>query len=208
MARMSVICLRGLNRTLLARQILAERTTLSAFEVIKHLVAVQGQEPNWPYVGLWTRLADFRQDELVSLLRDRTVVRSTMLRRTVHLADADDFRWLRPTVQPIMSSALKTAFYADEIDGLDLDELARVGRELLTGALAFEPVDATFHRVPVPVVGLVELRRTSPLLPRLGQSPRRPPQPGPSAHSWAVRVSCAQRSQASGVQPRSRTKIR
>jgi hypothetical protein len=130
---MSVICLRSLNRTMLARQMLAERTALSAFEVIKHLVAVQGQEPNWPYVGLWTRLADFRQDELVSLLRDRTVVRSTMLRRTVHLADADDFRWLRPTVQPIMSSALKTAFFADEIDGLDLDELARVGRELLTG---------------------------------------------------------------------------
>jgi hypothetical protein len=30
-------------------------------------------------------------------------------------------------------------------------------------------------------------------------SRREPPQPGPSAHSWAVRVSCAQRSQASGV---------
>jgi hypothetical protein len=51
----------------------------------------------------------------------------------VHLADAEDFRWLRPTVQPIVGSALKASFYAEAIDGLDLDELARAGRELLAG---------------------------------------------------------------------------
>lgn len=128
-----VLSQRALNRTLLERQLLTRRTSQSALQVIEHLVAMQGQEPNWPYIGLWTRLIDFRKEELNSLLQDRKVVRSTMLRRTVHLAVADDFRWLRPTVQPIVSSALKAAFYAGEIEGLDLDELARVGRELLSG---------------------------------------------------------------------------
>ncbi|OUC96335.1 winged helix DNA-binding domain-containing protein [Streptosporangium minutum] len=128
-----VLSQRALNRTLLERQLLTRRTSHSALQVIEHLVAMQGQEPNWPYIGLWTRLIDFRKEELNSLLQDRKVVRSTMLRRTVHLAVADDFRWLRPTVQPIVSSALKAAFYAGEIEGLDLDELARVGRELLSG---------------------------------------------------------------------------
>jgi hypothetical protein len=130
---MSVISLRTLNRTLLQRQLLVERTSHSALDAIRRLVAMQAQEPNWPYVGLWTRLADFRPAELAALLHKRGVVRSTMVRRTMHLADAEDFGWLRPTVQPIVSSALKDAFFAREIDGLDLVELARAGRELLSG---------------------------------------------------------------------------
>lgn len=130
---MSTISLRGLNRTLLQRQLLAERTERSPHEVVRHLVVMQGQEPNWPYVGLWSRVTGFRHDDLTSLLHDRTVVRSTMVRRTMHLADAADFRWLRPTVRPIVRAALRHAYFAEEIGGIDLDALTRVGREVLTG---------------------------------------------------------------------------
>ncbi len=130
---MTELSLRALNRTLLVRQMLAERARITPFELIRHVVAVQGQEPNWPYVGLWSRLADFAPADLEHLLRERKVVRSTMIRRTVHLADAQDFRWLRPTVGPIVRSALRAAYYRDEIDGLELDELERAGRALLAG---------------------------------------------------------------------------
>jgi hypothetical protein len=130
---MPELSLRILNRTHLVRQMLVERSTRSALDTIAHLVAVQGQEPNWPYVGLWTRLAGFRRDDLEALLADRAVVRSTTLRRTVHLTTADDFRWLRPTVLPAVRGILKTAYFANEIDGMDLDELEKAGRELLTG---------------------------------------------------------------------------
>src|SRR6266571_4618801 len=102
MGVMTELSLRALNRTLLLRQMLTERVSRTPHEVVRHLIAVQGQEPNWPYVGLWARLTDFRHDDLAALLRDRKVVRSTMIRRTVHLADADDFRWLHPTVRPII----------------------------------------------------------------------------------------------------------
>ena len=53
---------------------------MRALEAIERLVAVQGQEPNWPYVGLWTRLEGFRHDDLASLLRDRGVVRGPLIR--------------------------------------------------------------------------------------------------------------------------------
>ncbi|GAA2625913.1 hypothetical protein GCM10010307_13290 [Streptomyces vastus] len=83
--------LRALNRTLLHRQLLATRSNRPALDVVRHLVATQSQEPNWPYVGLWTRMENFTHDELTSLLEDRGVVRSTVLRGTQHLVAADDF---------------------------------------------------------------------------------------------------------------------
>ncbi|MEU5883716.1 winged helix DNA-binding domain-containing protein [Spirillospora sp. NPDC047279] len=128
-----MITLRGLNRTLLGRQMLAERVGRTPFEAVRHLVALQGQEPNWPYIGLWSRLAGFRHEHLAELIERRAVVRSTMLRRTVHLADADDFRWLRPSVTPVVESALRTPYFLDEIGGLDHADLLRTGRELLAG---------------------------------------------------------------------------
>ncbi|WP_248960990.1 DNA glycosylase AlkZ-like family protein [Sphaerisporangium perillae] len=74
MTAVPVVSRRVLNRTLLERQPLITRTSRSALEVVRHLVAMQGQEPNWPYVGLWTRSAGFRHEDLTSLLNERGVL--------------------------------------------------------------------------------------------------------------------------------------
>jgi hypothetical protein len=124
---------RVLNRTLLQRQLLVERSSGTVLEAIQQLVAVQGQESNWPYVGLWTRLVDFQRDDLTSLLHDRRVVRAGLIRRTKHLVRSDDFRWLRPLVQPHFGRAPRQGSYGRETAGLDLAELAEVGRTLLAG---------------------------------------------------------------------------
>ncbi|MEV4126477.1 hypothetical protein [Nocardia sp. NPDC049707] len=50
---------RVLNRTLLARQHLLERSALSAFEMCEHSVGLQAQDSPRPFVGLWSRIADF-----------------------------------------------------------------------------------------------------------------------------------------------------
>ncbi|RBO96751.1 winged helix DNA-binding domain-containing protein [Nocardia puris] len=130
---MTELSLRELNRTLLLRQRLAERTEESPLELVRQLVAVQGQEPNWPYIGLWTRSAEFRREGLAELLRERKLVRSLLIRRTVHLACAEDFRWLRPTVHAAVASSLNVAYYRDEIEGIDRTELAAAGRATLAG---------------------------------------------------------------------------
>ena len=98
----TVLTRRALNRTTVARQALLERAAMPALDMVGHLVAVQAQEPDAPYVGLWTRLEGFGHGDLARLLEDRRVVRSTVLRGTQHLVRADDFPWLRPLVQPVL----------------------------------------------------------------------------------------------------------
>lgn len=121
---------RTLNRTLLERQFLLRRTNRPAVEVIRHLVAMQGQEPNWPYVGLWTRVAGFTREDLTALLHDRKVVRATMVRVTQHLATAEDFAWLRPPLQPLLDRHVRARYYTEQLGDLDL-------REVVDAALAF-----------------------------------------------------------------------
>lgn len=120
-----------LNRTLLRRQLLVERQPMTAFEALRHLVAMQAQEPNWPYVGLWTRLRSFEHNDLTTLLDERQVVRTTVIRTTQHLVATDDLHWLRPTVQPVLDRNAHTPFYREQVDGLDRAELEALVRELL-----------------------------------------------------------------------------
>lgn len=131
---MPALSTRILNRTLLQRQLLAARATRPVLESIRHLIALQAQEPNWPYVGLWTRLDGFRREELTSLLADRMVVRGTVMRGTQHLIVGDDYRWLRPLIQPMLDRVPRTGHFGRENAGIDLDELGAAGRQLLANA--------------------------------------------------------------------------
>lgn len=111
---------------------LLRRWGLSATEAIEHLVGLQAQAPNPPYVGLWTRLEGFRPDDLAGLILDRRAVRVALMRDTVHLVSARDCLALRPLMQPVFERNL----YANRahragIEGIDVEALAAAGRALL-----------------------------------------------------------------------------
>ncbi|RFS86712.1 winged helix DNA-binding domain-containing protein [Actinomadura spongiicola] len=135
---MRVLDRRTLNRAALERQLLLKRSDMSVREAIERLVALQAQETNMPYHGLWTRLAGFKQQQLTDLMTDRSAVRGTMLRGTQHLALADDYLWLRPLVHVCLLRARQAAFGRVTKDW-DLDELATEARKLLDGRVLTRP---------------------------------------------------------------------
>lgn len=130
---MTTLSLRALNRALMERQFLLTRTGRTPLEVIGRLVALQAQEPNWAYVGLWSRIHTFAQSELTALLQDRQVVRSGLLRSTQHLAAADDFRRLRPLLQPVLDRTAGSPHFTRNNTGLDAASLVAEGLDLLAG---------------------------------------------------------------------------
>ena len=124
--------LRALNRALLERQLLIRRSQLSAEGAIEHLVGLQAQAPDPPYVGLWTRLEGFHPDELAQLITDRRAVRIALMRNTVHLVTARDCLKLRPLVQPVLDRGLRASHaHRAGLEGIDTPELAATGRALL-----------------------------------------------------------------------------
>ena len=122
---------RALNRALLARQHLLERVQATAAGTIEHLVGMQAQAPNAPYVGLWTRLSAFTPVQLGSLVTDRSAVRAPLMRDTLHLVTARDFVALRPIFAPLLARRFRASPFFRNLAGLDLDEVARVARGLL-----------------------------------------------------------------------------
>jgi hypothetical protein len=118
---------RTLNRALLERQFLIERTSLSALEVVEQLVGMQSQAPLPPYFGLWSRMLHFEPGELSTLITDRRIVRIALMRSTIHLASADDCLWLRPTLQPALDQLLRGS-YGRRLNGIDRTDLAKRAR--------------------------------------------------------------------------------
>ncbi|MFA1539851.1 winged helix DNA-binding domain-containing protein [Actinomadura monticuli] len=129
---------RALNRAALDRQLLLHRSRMPALDAVERLVAIQAQETNMPYLGLWTRLDGFRRDDLTGLLHDRSVVRGSILRGTQHMSTAGDYLWLRPLVQACLLRAQQAAFGRVTKDW-DLDELAKEARRLLDGRTLTRP---------------------------------------------------------------------
>jgi hypothetical protein len=82
---------RALNRALLARQLLLDRSDLSVVEAVEHVGGLQTQYAPSGYVGLWTRLAGFRREALTDALEERVVVQATLLRSTIHIVSRREF---------------------------------------------------------------------------------------------------------------------
>ncbi len=82
---MARVTARELNRWTLARQLLLERSVLAPASAVEALAGMQAQSPSAPYVGLWSRLDGFEIADLEGALRAGAVVKTTVMRGTLHL---------------------------------------------------------------------------------------------------------------------------
>jgi hypothetical protein len=89
MATMSLTA-RQLNRATLDRQLLLRRASMDVAEAVRHVVALQAQQPASPYLALWNRVTDFDPAEFDAAFADRRVVKATLMRITLHAVLADD----------------------------------------------------------------------------------------------------------------------
>ena len=79
-----------LTAALAARQMLIERRRTSATDAIRDLTPLQGQDSPAPYVALLARVDGFTRESLEAALTAREVVKSTLMRTTLHLTAADE----------------------------------------------------------------------------------------------------------------------
>ena len=124
--------LRAINRAYMARQLMIERSPMPIADAVEHLVGLQGQVPLVPYTSLWSRLDGFDPDELGRMVADRTVVRTPVMRSTIHLVTARDALFLRPLVQPVLERVYRgSSPFGRAVEGIDQAALLAAGRELL-----------------------------------------------------------------------------
>jgi len=115
--------LRELNRALLARQLLLERRALGVQQAVERICAIQAQWPQSPYIALWTRLTNFKKEQLTRALTQHRVVKAQLFRITLHMTSARDYPYFATVV--LLAARDATPGVPKE----KMDELARRARE-------------------------------------------------------------------------------
>jgi hypothetical protein len=123
------LTLRELNRTLLLRQMLLERKSISVANAVARLVALQAQYAPSPYVALWSRVAGFRKTHLTE---SDAVVWAATLRGTLHAMSREDYPY-------VAAAYIESRIGRSRNLGVDLEALRKaMPRRLLRRGEAME----------------------------------------------------------------------
>jgi hypothetical protein len=132
MASQDVLGRRALGRATLARQLLLERAPVPVTEAVERVMGLQAQLARPPFVGLWSRVAGFRREDLIAEVLAHRVVRATMMRGTIHLVSGRDFLALRGVLAPMLAAAMRSILKERAL-ALDLPRIQAEARALLAG---------------------------------------------------------------------------
>ncbi|HEV8572525.1 MAG TPA: winged helix DNA-binding domain-containing protein [Actinomycetota bacterium] len=132
-----VLTTRELNRALLARQLLLERSELSLTGALERVAGLQAQYAPSAYVGLWTRLRDFRRDALTKALEQRRAVQATLMRATIHIVSRRDFHLFAAAIRDERREWwFRVQRRQLQLEGVDMEKVAgRVQNHLADGPL-------------------------------------------------------------------------
>jgi DNA glycosylase AlkZ-like len=86
-----VVTQRELNRALLARQLLLERSRLPLGRALEQVAGLQTQYAPSGYIRLWSCLEGFRLGDLTRALERKQAVQGTLMRSTIHVVSPRDY---------------------------------------------------------------------------------------------------------------------
>lgn len=132
-----ILTQRALNRALLARQLLLERSSVSLTDALEQVGGLQTQYAPAGYIGLWSRLRDFKRPMLTRGLEERRAIQATIMRSTIHVVSAADYWAMTVGVRRV-----RREWFANvgrgAIAALDMDAAAAATREeMADGPLRF-----------------------------------------------------------------------
>jgi hypothetical protein len=162
-----------LNRAVLARQLLLERSKTSIAKALERVGGIQAQYAPSMYVGLWTRLADLDRETLTRALERRSVAQGTLLRATIHLVTPRDWwTWSTATRERRREDWLRTrkgVATPNELAGIARTVRARIGdgsipraelQEMVgKGPQGISAINAWLDLVRIPPSGTWDRRR-------------------------------------------------
>jgi hypothetical protein len=106
---MQTLSARQLNRATLGRQLLLEREKLPVVDAVRRITAIQAQEAASPYLALWNRVTRFDAADLDRAFADRSVVKASLMRMTLHAVAAADY----PAFHTAMTRSLRASRLGD-----------------------------------------------------------------------------------------------
>ena len=113
-----------LNRALLARQLLLERTRLRVPAAVERLAGLQAQHSSSPYLTLLARLDGFERAHLTAALERRTVVKALLMRGTLHIVTPRDY-WALTTARRAIGADYWPPAYEKLLPKRRIAEIAR-----------------------------------------------------------------------------------
>src|SRR5262245_30409333 len=163
-----VLTSRELNRALLARQLLLERSEKSVTRAIERMAGLQTQYAPSGYLGLWSRMPDFRRPDLTRAMERHRVFTGTLMRITIHTVSARDYPLFAEGVRASRRKVF-LRYPSAEVSAADMQRIARVVRRALSSGprrvdeLTAIVQDAGFPRVAMMGAGLwIDLVRVPP----------------------------------------------
>jgi hypothetical protein len=129
---------RDLNRAVLARQGLLEPISATPGDAVRRLGSLQAQHPEWPPVALATRAADAPTADLRGALERRDVVRSSLMRITIHVVAATDLWPMFVACQPLRLAQWSLLTRVDPVES-DLGARLRSAHAVAIAALRERP---------------------------------------------------------------------
>jgi len=132
---------------------------LTVPRAVERLCALQAQYAPSPYIALWSRLTRFRKEQLTRALEDRTVVKSSLFRITLHITSARDYpyyaaawlpaaREMTPRITVDRMAALSRKVHAAAQKQITHEQLEAIGADEMGGRWRTRTLAPLLHVPP------------------------------------------------------------